>query len=136
MLEPDQFNLLKKAICATPHDVRNAFEVTDLVDSLANLLPARLTDKERIREAMLIIAIARRDDGTPATGMIHFPGFEYPYLPDKLVSDGNGYLIRLADAPIEFTAHEAEMAQHEAEDAQHEAEMARLEVRRANAANN
>ncbi|WP_213804744.1 hypothetical protein [Granulicella sp. dw_53] len=123
MLKPDEFNLLKKAICATPHDARKAFEVTDLVDSLANLLPPRLTDKERIREAMLIIAIARQDDGTPATGMLHFPGFEpYPYLPDKLVSDGNGYLIRLDDATIEFTAHEADMAQQEA--------------RMANAANN
>jgi len=106
MLEPDEFNLLKKAICATPHDVRNAFEVNELVESLANLLPPRLTDKERIREAMLIIAIARQDDGTPATGMIHLPG--------QLVSDGNGYLIRLADATTEFTAHEAEMARQEA----------------------
>lgn len=130
MLEPDEFNLLKKAICATPHDVRNAFEVNELVESLANLLPPRLTDKERIREAMLIIAIARQDDGTPATGMIHLPGFEpYPYLPDQLVSDGNGYLIRRADATTEFIAHEAEMARQEAR-------MAHALFMKENAANN
>ena len=115
MLELNDFNLLKKAISAVPHDPRNAFEENELVETLANLLPPRLTGKERIRDAMRIIAIARQDDGTPATGLLHFPGIEpYPYLPDQLVSDGNGHLARLADATPEFLEYEAEMAQQEA----------------------
>lgn len=130
MLLLNEVALLKKAIRATPHDVRNAFEENELVESLANLLPPQLTDDERVRKAVLIIAIARQDDGTPATGMLHFPGIEpYPYRPDQLVSDGNGYLCRLADATPEFIVHEAEMAQQEAL-------IAHASLWKANAANN
>jgi hypothetical protein len=113
------FDLLKAAIAATPHDERNAFKETDLVASLARLLPpmhrqySDLDDCGWIRVAEAIITTARQDDGTPPNGMVCCEGFEYPYCPDQLASDGNGYLIRKADATLEFLKHELEVKKKE-----------------------
>jgi hypothetical protein len=141
MLNEDTMELLKHSIVTIQHDKRGAFLQTDLVEKLAKALSAWLPDEDEndpdvwTRMAKIIVKEAMHDDGTPANGMLHFPGFEpFPYTPDQLLSDSNGYLIQFANATPEFTQHAAELAQAEARIAQ--AEVAQAEARIASAYNN
>jgi hypothetical protein len=128
MLNAKTFALLKKVIATIPHDNRRAFRESDLILGLVENLPVLFPDQDAddlgmwTRIAKAIVKEAMDDEGTPAAGMLHLPGFDpYPYLPDQLLSDGKGYLTRHDDAWPEFTRHAAELAEAEARIAEAEA---------------
>jgi hypothetical protein len=128
MLNEETLAVLKYSIATIPHDERGAFLQSDLVEKLAENLPALWPNEDEddlklwLLVAAKIVTEAMDDDGTPANGMLHLPGFEpYPYLPDQLLSNGKGYLIRHDDATPEFTQHAAELARHAAEAAEADA---------------
>ena len=125
MLNAVTLATLKKVIATIPHDERGAFREDDLVAVLTQHLPAlfpAFDEDDIIRLADVIVEKAMEDGGTPAHGMMHFPAHEpYPYYPDQLLSDGKGYLIRLADATPQFMQHAAELAQADASVAEEEA---------------
>jgi hypothetical protein len=148
MLTDHAVGLLKHSIATIPHNERGAFLQHDLVEKMAEYLPAWMPDEHQddpdvwLRVAVKLVETAMEKGGTHATGMLHFPHHDpEPYYPDQLMSDGKGYLIQQANMTLDFMKDHVELSTlkakiAEAELAEARAWLAQEEARTASASTN